>query len=87
MLPIQFFELCISTEYLKMITWYTNINYKLICDKTSNDTLNSDFKHEMFSYLYPWKKTTKVKIEIFLGILLMQSTCKLFKSQKLLKYA
>lgn len=33
------------------------------------------------------KKTIKVKIEIFLGILLMQSTCKLFKSQKLLKYA
>lgn len=86
MSSLQFFESYISAEYFKKITQYTNINYKLIFEKASNSTLKSDFKHEIFPYVCPWKKTIKEEIEVFFEILFMQNTCKLFKSKKLLEY-
>lgn len=78
---LHFFELYISTQYFKLITWYKNINVKFKYEKASNGNLESDFKDEMSFYPCLWKKTTGVEMVVFLGILFMESTCKLPKAK------
>lgn len=77
MSPLQFFELYISAQHLELIAQHTNINAELKREKASNGTLESDSEREMPSYPRPWKETTGAEIGVFLGILLMQGTCKL----------
>lgn len=81
MSPLQFFELYISAQHLEMIARHTNINAELKHEKASDGTLKSDSEREMLSYPRPWKETTGAEIGVFLGILLMQGTCKLSRAK------
>lgn len=79
---LQFFKLYItSSQYLEIIAQHTNINAELKREKAFDNTLKSDSECEMPSYPCPWKKTTGVEIGVFLEILLMQGTCKLFRGR------